>query len=159
MQFFKIFDQAGFVTVWALQLRPVGATLQLRYTGCFLRQLLLLQSTGSKARGLQQLWFLDSRAQAPYLWFVGLVAARDVGASHVRMESMSPSLAAKFFTTQPLSKPSYLLSDPIKRWSSHWMYVPLEKHIFQGVQETKRFIEINFYIFRFCLLSPKTVCF
>ena len=75
------------------------------------------------------------------------------------MESMSPSLAAKFFTTQPLSKPSYLLSDPIKRWSSHWMYVPLEKHIFQGVQETKHFIEINFYIFRFCLLSPKTVCF
>ena len=34
MQFFKIFDQAGFVTVWALQLQPVGATLQLRYTGC-----------------------------------------------------------------------------------------------------------------------------
>ena len=75
------------------------------------------------------------------------------------MEIMSPSLAAKFCTTQPLSKPSYLLSDPIKQWSSHWMYVPLEKHIFQGVQETKHFIEINFCIFRFCLLFPKTVCF
>ena len=45
---------------------------------------LLAQNTGSRARGLQQLWFLGSRAQAPWLWLPGLVALQHVGCSQIR---------------------------------------------------------------------------
>ena len=47
-------------------------------SGFSLRWLLLLQSTGSRARRLQQLQLPGSRAQAQLLWCMGLVDPRHV---------------------------------------------------------------------------------
>ena len=45
----------------------------LRCTGFSLQWLLLLRSSGSQARGLQQLWLAGSRAQPQQLWRTGSV--------------------------------------------------------------------------------------
>ena len=52
--------------------------------GFSLQWLPLLPSTGSRAHGIQQLWFLDSRAQAKQLWPIVLVALRHMGSFQIR---------------------------------------------------------------------------
>ena len=41
----------------------------------------LVAKPGSGVHGLQELWFPDSRAQAQWLWYMGLIAPRCVGSS------------------------------------------------------------------------------
>ena len=79
-----------------LQLWRAGATIYLRSTGFSLQWLLLLQSIGCRAWGLQQLWLMS------------LVAPRHVGSSQTRDLLMFPALAGGFLTTGPPRK-SYKL--------------------------------------------------
>ena len=65
---------------------------------------LLLQSTGSGAGRLHQLWLLGSGAQTQQLRHMGLVAPRHVGSSWTRA-CMSPVLPGGFFTTELPGKP------------------------------------------------------
>ena len=53
----------------------------------------------------QQLQLLGSGAQTEQLRHTGLVASRHVGSFQTRLESVSPSLAGGFFTTESLGKP------------------------------------------------------
>ena len=65
---------------------------------------------GLQVCGLQQLWLPGSRAQAQYLWSMGLVAAQHVGSSWTKgIKPVSPALAGGFFTTEPPGKPSFSL--------------------------------------------------
>ena len=54
------------------------------YASFSLEWLFLLQSTGSRAGRLQQLWLLGSRMQAQPLWLPGLVTLPRVGSSQSR---------------------------------------------------------------------------
>ena len=74
-----------------LQLRRVGATLQLWCAGFSKQCLLLSWSTGSRAARASvvaahelSMQLLDSRAQSQQLWHTGLVASRHVGSSQPR---------------------------------------------------------------------------
>ena len=88
----------GFLAAWAfLYLWQVGATLQLRCMVFSLRWLLLLQSVDSRVLRLQQLGHVGSvvaasgsRAQAQWLWLMGLVAPRHVGSSWIRDQTTEP---------------------------------------------------------------------
>ena len=61
---------------------PAKAFLRLRYMGALqgagfsLQWLLLLQGTGSREHGLQQLWHVDSVIVAPGVWSVGSIVVR-----------------------------------------------------------------------------------
>ena len=57
-----------------------------------LPRLLLLQSMGPRARGLQQLQFTGSREWAQQLWHMGLAAARRVESSWTRDQTHVPCL-------------------------------------------------------------------
>ena len=69
-----------------------GGTLELWNAGLSLRWLLLLWSMGSRVCGLQQ------------LQHTGLAAPWHVGSSQIKEWTISPSLAGKFFTTEPPGK-------------------------------------------------------
>ena len=69
-----------------------GGTLELWNAGLSLRWLLLLWSMGSRVCGLQQ------------LQHTGLAAPWHVGSSQIKEWTISPSLAGKFFTTEPPAK-------------------------------------------------------
>ena len=70
-------------------------------------RLLLLQSTSSRAHGLQQLRLPGSRAQPQLLWHVGLVAPRHVRSSRTRDRTPVSCISSGFFfTTEPLRTPS-----------------------------------------------------
>ena len=77
--------------------------------GFSLRPLLLLWLTGSRARGLQELRFSGSRAQAQQLWHRGLAVHDMWDLPRPGIEPMSPALTSRFFTTGPPGKP-WLLS-------------------------------------------------
>ena len=62
----------------------------LQCTGFSLWWLLLLQSTGSMAHGLQQLQLLGPRAWLQYLWHLGLVVPWHVGSSQIRDQTCVP---------------------------------------------------------------------
>ena len=66
---------------------------------------LLLQSTGSRVHGLQE------------LWCTGLVAPQHVGSSWARDKTHIPCTGGEFFTTEPPGKPIYVSYDPnISLW-------------------------------------------
>ena len=74
----------------------------LPYSGFSLRWLLLLRSTGFRHAGFsscstraQQLWLMDSRAQAQQLWCTGLVALRHVGSPRIRARTRVPSIGRR----------------------------------------------------------------
>ena len=54
--------------------------------------LLLLQSTGSWVCRLQQLWFLGSRVQVQWLWYIGLPVPRRVASSQTRGWTPAPGI-------------------------------------------------------------------
>ena len=67
-----------------------------------------LWSTGSRALRLQELWHVGSVGGAPGLYGTGTWASLfcDMGdLCGSGMESISPALAGRFFTTEPLGKP------------------------------------------------------
>ena len=68
-----------------------------------------MQSSGSRAHGLQQVQFPGSGAQAQQLWLTGSVAVWDLPA--LWTEHASPALASRFFTTGPRGKPLKKLSE------------------------------------------------
>ena len=71
--------------VWVVpQLQRARATPRCGAQGFSGRWLLLLQSVGSRALGLQQPQLPGSRAQAQRLWGTGLVAPQHVGSSRTR---------------------------------------------------------------------------
>ena len=89
--FFKFYLSIYFWRCWVfvavpalLQLPPPRAALQLQFEGFLLPWLLLLQSAGSRALGLQSWWLLGSRAQDQQLRHRGLVAPRHVGSSQIK---------------------------------------------------------------------------
>ena len=84
----------------------VKATLQLQCVGSLLQWLLLLQSMGSRACGLQ---WLDSPALQHRLGSSGTLAQLPHGMWDLPrpgIKPMSPALAGGFFTTEPPGKPS-----------------------------------------------------
>ena len=76
-----------------LQLQRVGTALQWRCLGISLQGLLLLQSTGSRARGPQS------------LWHTGPAALGHAESSWTRIQPMSPALAGVFLSTGPPGTP------------------------------------------------------
>ena len=89
-----------------LQLQQMGATLQLQCEGFPWQWLLLLQSTGSRARGLsvcssQALEHRLSSCSAQASWIHGMWDLPGPG-----FEPMSTVLACRFFTTEPPGKSS-----------------------------------------------------
>ena len=60
-----------------------------------------MRNMGSRARGLQKLQLMGSRAQAQQLWCMGLVAPQYVGSFQIRIELVSPTLVGGFFTRAP----------------------------------------------------------
>ena len=85
--------------------------------GFSLQWRLLLQSVGSGALGLPQLWYQGSVVMAPGLWSTDsvvvvhgllLLACGDPSGSGI--EPMSPVLAGRFFTTEPPGKPHIFLN-------------------------------------------------
>ena len=68
----------------------------------------LVGRTGSGALGLQELWLPGSRAQAQYLWRVGLHASRH-GSFRTRDGSHVPCMGRwGFLSTAPPGKPGIL---------------------------------------------------
>ena len=74
---------------------------------------LLLQSTGSRARGLQELLLVASVVLTPRLWSPGSLAvvrglcgSNDMWGLPAEIEPGSPALARGFSTTAPPDKPS-----------------------------------------------------
>ena len=96
LQFYFIFDCAGssLLQDGFLQLRRVGATLQLRWTGFSLHWLLLLQSSGSRHTGFGS---CGTRPQ----WSWGMWDLPGPG-----IKPVSPSLAGGFLSTEPPGKPN-----------------------------------------------------
>ena len=54
---------------------------------------------------LQELWLPGSRAQAHLRWCMGLVPLRHADLPGPGIKPVSPALAGRFFTTEPLGKP------------------------------------------------------
>ena len=102
------------VFVAALGLSPVeasGGYSSLQCSGFSLRWLLLLGSTGSRARGLQQLWHAGSKAQAQQLWHTGLVAPPHVGSSQTRDRTCVPCIGRRILNhcaTREVQQPAFL---------------------------------------------------
>ena len=65
-----------------------------------------LAEHSSRVHGRQQLWLLGSRAQAPSLWHMGLIALSMWDLLRSGIEPVFPALAGRFFTTKPQGKPS-----------------------------------------------------
>ena len=55
----------------------------------------LVSEHGLQARGLQQLWFVGSRAQAQQSWCTGLVALWHVGSSRTRARTHDPCVGRR----------------------------------------------------------------
>ena len=93
-----------------LQLGQPGATLQLWWPDLW-QWLLLLQSTGSRARGLSSCDFPVSRAQPQQLWYMGLVVLRHVGSSQTRDQTHISSIGSHILYLQATREvPSYNFS-------------------------------------------------
>ena len=98
---------------WAfLQLLRARATVQFLCMGFLFQCLLLLQSF-FRACGLWQLLLPGSRVLAQWLWHADLIILWHLGSSQIELMSlicgiklMSPTLAGRFFTTEPVAKPS-----------------------------------------------------
>ena len=92
--FFKnlFFDCVGSSLLCAgfLQLQRAGATLCCGARASHCRGFSCCR--GLQARGLQQLWFVGSRAQAQQLWCTGLLAPRHVGSSRTRARTHVPCI-------------------------------------------------------------------
>ena len=88
------------------QVQGARVTLKLQCVGFSLQQLLLLQSMGSRARGLQQLLHVGSVIVAPKLQSPGLAAQPHMGSSRTQDRSRVSCIGRLiFFTTEPPGKP------------------------------------------------------
>ena len=103
-KFYFIFDcaRSSLLQEGFLQLRRVGATLQLRWTGFSLRQLLLLQSSGSSHTGFSS---CGTRSQ----WDL----------PGPGLKPMSPSLAGGFLSIAPPGKPNSIFIFFMLHFTSH----------------------------------------
>ena len=97
----------GFFTTAPPGQQWAGATLQSWRTGFSLLWLLLLQSMGPRACGLQQLQSvgLEHKLSSCGTHALLLLCMWDPPRSSI--EPVSPELAGRFFITEPLGKPSY----------------------------------------------------
>ena len=71
-----------------------------------------MPTMGSRAHGLQKLWFVDSVVVVPRLLSIGsVVEAHELSCSAAcrisrsGIKSVSPALVSRFFTTKPPGKP------------------------------------------------------
>ena len=88
--------------------------------GYSLRRHLLLQSTGCRARGLQQSQLPGSRAQAQQLWYVGFVALQHMGSSCIRDRRHISCIGRWILISESPGKPLYGIFNlilPIVLWS------------------------------------------
>ena len=93
--------------------------------------LLLLQSMGSRRMGFsscgmraQQLWLTGSRAQAQWLWRMGLVALQHVGSSWTRAQTHAPCIGRQILNhgatrevLGPLSYTQKITQNGLKNWT------------------------------------------